>query len=54
MDWSGEGLLVQDADILMEGIMDGMLQCKETALFAVSMRFREIKDSLADHFTDDF
>ena len=41
-------------EIPSQGIMDGMLQCKETALFAVSMRFREIKDSLADHFTDDF
>ncbi|KIP10202.1 hypothetical protein PHLGIDRAFT_65999 [Phlebiopsis gigantea 11061_1 CR5-6] len=45
--------LVKD-EIPSQGTMDGMQQCKENALFAVSMKFREIKDSLADYFTDEF
>lgn len=45
--------LVKD-DIPSQGFLDGMQTCKENALFAVSMRIREIKESLADHFMDEF
>lgn len=41
-------------EIPAQGFLDGMQHCKENALFAVSMKFREIKESLADHFTDEF
>lgn len=45
--------LVRD-EIPPQGFFDGMQACKETALYAVSIRIREIKDNLADHFVDDF
>ncbi|GJE97119.1 hypothetical protein PsYK624_133300 [Phanerochaete sordida] len=41
-------------DIPSQGFLDGMQTCKENALFVVSMRIRELKESLADHFMDDF
>lgn len=45
--------LVQ-GDIPSQGLLDGVQNCKENALFATSVRIREIKDSLAEHFTDEF
>lgn len=45
--------MVKD-EISQQGFFDGMQTCKENALFAVSMRIREIKESLADHFMDEF
>ncbi|KAI0802026.1 hypothetical protein BC629DRAFT_1284711 [Irpex lacteus] len=36
------------------GVLDDVYQCKESALAMMSMRFKEIKDNLADHFSDDF
>lgn len=41
-------------EIPAQGFLDGLQNCKENALFATSVRIREIKDNLADHFTDDF
>jgi hypothetical protein len=43
-----------NGDIPSQGFLDGIQGCRETTLFAVSMRFKEIKDTLADHFTDEF
>lgn len=41
-------------DIPSQGFLDGMPHCKESALYATTMKVREIKDSLADYFSDDF
>lgn len=41
-------------EIPSQGLLDGMQYCKDNALFAVSMKMREIKETLVDHFTDDF
>lgn len=43
-----------EKEIPSQGFMDGMPYCKESALFATTIRMREIKDSLADYFSDDF
>ena len=43
-----------EKEIPSQGFLDGMPYCKESALFATTMRVREIKDSLADYFSDDF
>ncbi|KAI0755097.1 hypothetical protein C8Q80DRAFT_1093596 [Daedaleopsis nitida] len=43
-----------DREIPSQGFLDGMPHCKESALVATSMRMREIKESLADYFSDDF
>ena len=45
--------LVKD-EIPSQGYLDGMPYCKDSALAVVSMGFREIKECLADRFTDDF
>ena len=36
------------------GALDDVWQCKENVLAVMSIRFKEIKDNLADHFSDDF
>ena len=43
-----------EKEIPSQGFLDGIPHCKESALMATSMRMREIKESLADYFTDDF
>ena len=43
-----------EKEIPSQGFLHGMPHCKESALMATSMRIREIKESLADYFTDDF
>ncbi len=43
-----------EKEIPSQGFLDGMINCKENAMFATTMRVREIKDSLADHFSDEF
>lgn len=41
-------------DIRPEGLLDGVVYCKENVLSVMAFRFKEIKDNLADHFADDF
>lgn len=41
-------------EIPSQGFLDGMPHCRESALVATTMRMREIKESLADYFSDDF
>ncbi|KAI0087776.1 hypothetical protein BDY19DRAFT_892283 [Irpex rosettiformis] len=36
------------------GALDEVWQCKENVLAVMSLRFKEIKEGLADHFVDDF
>ena len=43
-----------EREIPSQGFLDGMPHCRESALVATTMRMREIKDSLADCFVDDF
>ncbi|KAH9931675.1 uncharacterized protein BXZ73DRAFT_47214 [Epithele typhae] len=43
-----------DREIPSQGFLDGMPHCRESALLATSMRVREIKESLADYFSDEF
>ena len=41
-------------EIPSQGYLEGMPHCKESALYATTMKVREIKDSLADYFSDEF
>ncbi|KAI0763568.1 hypothetical protein BD413DRAFT_616225 [Trametes elegans] len=43
-----------EREIPSQGFLDGIPHCRESALLATSMRMREIKESLADYFSDDF
>ncbi|KAI0826848.1 hypothetical protein BC628DRAFT_1338692 [Trametes gibbosa] len=43
-----------DREIPSQGFLDGLPHCRESALVATSMRMREIKESLADYFSDEF
>ncbi|KAI0632319.1 hypothetical protein C8Q77DRAFT_1218732 [Trametes polyzona] len=43
-----------EREIPSQGFLDGIPHCRESALIATTMRMREIKDSLADYFSDDF
>ena len=43
-----------EREIPSQGFLDGMPHCRESALVATSMRMREIKEGLADCFSDDF
>ncbi|KAI9058248.1 hypothetical protein FKP32DRAFT_1659419 [Trametes sanguinea] len=43
-----------EREIPSQGFLDGMPHCRESALVATTMRMREIKESLADYFSDDF
>ncbi|RPD62285.1 hypothetical protein L226DRAFT_532688 [Lentinus tigrinus ALCF2SS1-7] len=43
-----------EREIPSQGFLDGMPHCRESALVATSMRVREIKEGLADCFSDDF
>ena len=43
-----------EREIPSQGFLDGLPYCKESALFATTTRVREIRDTLADHFSDDF
>ncbi len=43
-----------EREIPSQGFLDGMPHCRESALMATSMRTREIKESLADYFSDEF
>lgn len=42
-----------EKEIPSQGFLDGMPHCKESAMFATSLRVREIRESLADYFFDD-
>lgn len=41
-------------EIPPQGILDGVYYCRENVLTVMTIRFKEIKDTLADHFVDDF
>ncbi|KAI0365697.1 hypothetical protein BV20DRAFT_1046566 [Pilatotrama ljubarskyi] len=43
-----------EREIPSQGFLDAMPHCRESALVATTMRMREIKESLADYFSDDF
>ena len=43
-----------EREIPSQGFLDGMPHCRENAMVATTMRMREIKESLADYFSDDF
>ncbi|KAH9889764.1 hypothetical protein C8Q73DRAFT_653099 [Cubamyces lactineus] len=43
-----------EREIPSQGFLDGMPHCRESALVATTMRMREIKESLADYFSDEF
>lgn len=43
-----------EADIPSQGLLDGMPHCKENALAATSAKLQDTRETLADHFTDDF
>jgi hypothetical protein len=43
-----------DGEIPLQGMLDGIPHCKENALSAASAKLQEIRETLADHFTDDF
>ncbi|KAI0648161.1 hypothetical protein C8Q79DRAFT_1008509 [Trametes meyenii] len=43
-----------EREIPSQGFLDNMPHCRESALVATTMRMREIKESLADYFSDDF
>jgi len=43
-----------ESQIPSQGFLEGIPHCKESALYATTMRVREIKDSLADYFSDEF
>lgn len=45
---------LMEKEIPSQGFLDGMPHCRESALFATTLRVREFRDSLADHFSDDF
>ncbi|OCH92656.1 hypothetical protein OBBRIDRAFT_791103 [Obba rivulosa] len=43
-----------EKEIQSQGILDGLPHCKENALIATTMKVREFKETLADHFSDEF
>ncbi|KAH8104658.1 hypothetical protein BXZ70DRAFT_888007 [Cristinia sonorae] len=43
-----------EAQIPSQGFIEWIPHCKESALFATTMRVREIRDTLADYFSDEF
>jgi hypothetical protein len=43
-----------EGDIPSQGLLEGMPYCKENALHATSAKLQEIRETLADHFNDDF
>ncbi|KAI0076325.1 hypothetical protein K474DRAFT_1598271 [Panus rudis PR-1116 ss-1] len=44
---------MMEKDIPSQGFLDGMPHCRESAMYATTMRVKEIRDALADYFTDD-
>lgn len=42
-----------ESTISSQGFLDGIPHCRESALIATTMRMREIKESLADYFSDE-
>ena len=43
-----------EQEIPSQGFLEDMPHCRKGALLATTMRMRELKDSLADYFSDDF
>jgi len=41
-------------EIPSQGFLDGIPHCQENAMYSATLRIREIKDGLADYFSDDF
>jgi len=41
-------------DIAPQGILEGVYHCKENVLAVMTIRFKEIKENLADYFSDEF
>ncbi|KAI0685800.1 hypothetical protein BC835DRAFT_1289330 [Cytidiella melzeri] len=51
-----EGMMtaIVRGEIPLQGVLEGVQACKENVLAVMSIRFKEIKENLADHFSDDF
>ena len=43
-----------EQEIPSQGFLEDMPHCRKGALLATTIRMRELKDSLADYFSDDF
>ncbi|KAL4251797.1 hypothetical protein ABKN59_004653 [Abortiporus biennis] len=43
-----------EKEILSPSVTDSMPHCRESAIFASSMKLREVKEGLADYFSDEF
>jgi hypothetical protein len=43
-----------EGEIPSQGLLEGIPYCKENALCATSAKLQEIRETLADHFMDDF